>query len=196
MNLGSAMKKSLVAATVAAGVLAVAVPAEAQSLRRGFLPGLMGGLAIAAMAASAQAAQQQGSPLYAVAPADLDDPGYWSGSPSVVTPRQPVRRISGASTLRATPRATVRAKAPVARVAQAGPGVVDRCKASLALNARALGSVAVNVKEAGREARTRSGSVDLPVIARIEYARDGKKQVRQARVTCRLNTEGRVVAFR
>jgi hypothetical protein len=52
------------------------------------------------------------------------------------------------------------------------------------------------VKEAGREARTRSGSVDLPVIARIEYARDGKKQVRQARVTCKLDPKGRVVAFR
>jgi hypothetical protein len=38
--------------------------------------------------------------------------------------------------------------------------------------------------------------VDLPVIARIEYTRDGKKQVRQARVSCRLNPEGRVVAFR
>jgi hypothetical protein len=38
--------------------------------------------------------------------------------------------------------------------------------------------------------------VDLPVIARIKYARDGRQQVRQARVTCRLNPEGRVVAFR
>jgi hypothetical protein len=119
MDLGSVMKKSLVAATVAAGVLAVAVPAEAQSLRRGFLPGLMGGLAIAAMAASAQAAQQQASPRYTVAPADLNDLGYWSESPSVVTPRQPVRRISRANTPRATPWARVRAKAPVARVAVA-----------------------------------------------------------------------------
>ena len=38
--------------------------------------------------------------------------------------------------------------------------------------------------------------VDLPVIARIKYARDGKKQVRQARVTCKLDPKGRVVAFR
>jgi hypothetical protein len=74
--------------------------------------------------------------------------------------------------------------------------VVDRCKASLALNARALGSVAVNVKEAGRETRAPGGSVDLPVVARIEYVREGRKQVRQARVTCKLSPEGQVVAFR
>ena len=196
MNFGSSMKKSLAVATVAAGVLAVAVPAEAQSLRRGFLPGLMGGLAIAALAASAQAAQQQSGAVYFAPPTDLDDPGYWSESQPMVTRRQSIRHTPRASTLRATPRATVRAKVPAARVAQAGSGVVDRCKASLALNARALGSVAVTVKEDGREAHTRGGSVDLPIIARIEYSREGRKQVRQARVTCKLNPEGQVVAFR
>ena len=196
MNLGSTMRKSLVGATVAAGVLAVAVPAEAQSLRRGFLPGLMGGLAIAALAASAQAAQQQSGVVYVGPPTDLDDPGYWSESPSVVTRRQPIRHTPRASTPHAAQRATVRTKAPEVRVAQAGSGTVERCKDSLVLNARALGSVAVNVKEAGREARTRGGSVDLPIIARIEYSREGRKQVRQARVTCKLNPEGRVVAFR
>ena len=193
MDFGSSMKKSLAVATVAAGVLAVAVPAEAQSLRRGFLPGLMGSLAIAALSASAQAAQQQSGAVYFAPPTDLDDPGYWSESQPMVTRRQSIRHTPRAS----TPRATVRAKkAPVARVAQAGPGVVERCKASLASNARALGSVAVTVKEDGREAHTRGGSVDLPIIARIEYSREGRKQVRQARVTCKLNPEGRVVAIR
>jgi hypothetical protein len=191
MDLGSAMKKSLVAATVAAGVLAAAAPAEAQSLRRGFLPGLMGGLAIAAMAASAQAAQQQGGALYSLDPADLDDDVYWTEGPSAVrVAGQPTRRISRAP-LRPAPRSKAQPQAP-----RAGSGVVERCKASLALNARALGSVAVNVKEAGRETRARGGSVDLPVVARIEYVREGRKQVRQARVTCKINPEGRVVAFR
>ncbi len=188
MDFGSAIKRSLVTATVAAGVVAAAAPAEAQSLPRGFLPGLMGGLAIATMAASAQAAQQQGSPLYTVAPADLDRPGYWNESPSVVrVVQQSSRRVS---------RAPIRPAPRKAQASQARLGAVERCKASLALNARALGSVAVNVKEAGPEARTRGGSVELPVVARIEYAREGKKQVRQARVTCRLNPEGQVVAFR
>ncbi len=196
MDVGSAMKKSLVAATVATSVLTVAVPAEAQSLQRGFLPDLVGGLAIAALAASAQAAQQQSSVVYVVAPPDVDDLGHWSGSPSVAAPRQPIRRIPRASTPRAAPRAMVRTKVPVVQVAQAGSGAVQRCKASLAVNARALGSVAVNVKGAGPEARTRGGSVDLPIIARIEYSREGRKQVRQARVTCKLNPEGQVVAFR
>ncbi len=193
MDLGSAMKKSLAAATIAAGVLAAAAPAEAQSLRRGFLPGLMGGLAIAAMAASAQAAQQQNGALYSVAPADFDDDVEWQESPPAVrVARQSPRRISRAP-LRPAPRskAQIQAQAP-----QAGSGVVDRCKASLALNARALGSVAVNVKEAGRETRAPGGSVDLPVVARIEYVREGRKQVRQARVTCKLSPEGQVVAFR
>ncbi len=54
----------------------------------------------------------------------------------------------------------------------------------------------MNVKEAGPEARTRGGSVDLPIIARIKYAREGRQQVRQARVTCELNSQGRVVAFK
>jgi hypothetical protein len=54
----------------------------------------------------------------------------------------------------------------------------------------------VNVKEAGRETRVRGGSVDLPVVARIEYVREGRKQVRQARVTCKLSPDGQVVAFR
>jgi hypothetical protein len=197
MDLGSAMKKSLVAATVAAGVLAAAAPAEAQSLRRGFLPGLMGGLAIAAMAASAQAAQQQGGALYSLDPADLDDDVYWTEGPSAVrVARQPTRRISRAP-LRPAPRSKAQPQAQAQTQApRAGSGVVERCKASLALNARALGSVAVNVKEAGRETRARGGSVDLPVVARIEYVREGRKQVRQARVTCKINPEGRVVAFR
>jgi hypothetical protein len=195
MDLGSAMKKSLVAATVAAGVLAAAAPAEAQSLRRGFLPGLMGGLAIAAMAASAQAAQQQGGALYSLDPADLDDDVYWTeGQSAVRVAGQPTRRISRAP-LRPAPRSKAQAQAQT-QAPRAGSGVVERCKASLALNARALGSVAVNVKEAGRETRARGGSVDLPVVARIEYVREGRKQVRQARVTCKINPEGRVVAFR
>lgn len=192
MDLGSAMKKILVAATVATGVLAAAAPAEAQSLRRGgFLPGLMGGLAIAAMAASAQAAQQQGGPFYSVAPAD-HDVEWRDDPPAVSVARQPTRRISRAP-LRPAPRSKPQAQAQAPRV---GSGVVERCKASLALNARALGSVAVNVKEVGRETRARGGLVDLPVVARIEYVREGRKQVRQARVTCKLSPDGQVVAFR
>lgn len=196
MDLGSAMKKILVAATVATGVLAAAAPAEAQSLRRGgFLPGLMGGLAIAAMAASAQAAQQQGGPFYSVAPADLDHDVEWSDDPPAVSvARQPTRRISRAP-LRPAPRSKPQAQAQ-AQAPRVGSGVVERCKASLALNARALGSVAVNVKEVGRETRARGGLVDLPVVARIEYVREGRKQVRQARVTCKLSPDGQVVAFR
>ncbi len=196
MDLGSAMKRGLVAATVSAGVLAAAAPAEAQSLRRGgFLPGLMGGLAIAAMAASAQAAQQQGGPFYSVAPADLDHDVEWSDDPPAVSvARQPTRRISRAP-LRPAPRSKPQAQAQ-AQAPRVGSGVVERCKASLALNARALGSVAVNVKEVGRETRARGGLVDLPVVARIEYVREGRKQVRQARVTCKLSPDGQVVAFR
>jgi hypothetical protein len=34
-----------------------------------------------------------------------------------------------------------------------------------------------------------------PIEARIVYARGGDMQVRQARITCRLNTQGRVVAL-
>ena len=189
MDLGSAMKKSLAAATVAAGVLAASGAADAQSLRRGFLPDLMESLARAARAASAPAAPQQRVLLYSLDPAEFDDDTGWrEGPPAVVVARQFPRRMDRAP-LRPAPRS--REQAP-----RAGSGVVERCKASLAMNARALGSVAVNVKEAGRQTRARGGAVDLPVVARIEYVREGRKQVRQARVTCRLNPEGQVVAFR
>jgi hypothetical protein len=189
MNFGSKIKKSLVAATVAAGILAAAVPAEARSLRRGFLPGLLGGFAIAAMAASAQAAQQQERMQYTVVPTDLDDLGYWDERPSeVVAPPKSLRRA---------PRVTARtAPRPRPQVAQTRAETVERCENSLASRSRAHGSTAVNVTSAGPEARTRDGSVDIPVVARIEYARNGRKQVRQARVTCTLNPKGQVVAFR
>ncbi len=189
MDLGSTIKTSLVAATVAVSVLATAAPAEAGSLRRGFMPGLFQGLAIAALAASAQAAQQQGSTIYTVAPPDVESFGYEDqGPPAVISPRQPARRIT-----RTAPRATPRSKA---QALQTRSTLVDRCSDALAASSRRLGAVDVDVRATGAGAKNHSGSVDVPIIARIEYARNGRKQTRQARVTCTLNPKGQVVAFR
>jgi len=74
-------------------------------------------------------------------------------------------------------------------------GAVARCGEYLTAQARRLGSKQVSVSSAGPEVRRQDGGVAVPIDARIEYAREGEKQVRQARVTCRMDSGGRVVAF-
>jgi hypothetical protein len=43
--------------------------------------------------------------------------------------------------------------------------------------------------------RSPEGGIALPIDARVEYTREGRTQVRQARVTCRMDAVGRVVAL-
>jgi hypothetical protein len=78
-------------------------------------------------------------------------------------------------------------KAPVNAVARCGDFVTAQ--------ARELGSDEVSVSGVGPEVRSPDGAVSVLIKARIGYARDGKKQVRQARVTCRIDPGGRVVAL-
>jgi hypothetical protein len=72
---------------------------------------------------------------------------------------------------------------------------VARCGDFLTAQARELGSEEVSVSGAGPEVRSPDGAVAVLINARIGYAREGKKQVRQARVTCRIDPGGRVVAL-
>jgi hypothetical protein len=78
---------------------------------------------------------------------------------------------------------------------EASSDAVEKCGDSLTAQARRLGSEEVRVSSAGPEVRSPDGGVAVPINARIEYARDGKKQVRQARITCRIDKEGRVVSL-
>jgi hypothetical protein len=72
---------------------------------------------------------------------------------------------------------------------------VARCGDFLTAQARELGSDEVSVSGAGPEVRSPDGAVSVLINARIGYAREGEKQVRQARVTCRIDPGGRVVAL-
>jgi hypothetical protein len=182
MTLESKIRKAVVAAALGAGVLATSVPAQAGSLERGLLAGLIGGVALSALAASAQA-QQQGGPVFATLPADLDAPVYVDEiGPEV---RQRRLRLQQRRVPVQRPRPVVR------RSAEA-----TKCAAVLEARARELGAVNVKVSSAGSEVRGRDGARVLPVNARIEYARKGQRQVRQARVGCHVNTEGQVVELR
>ena len=183
MTFVSKIKKALIATALGVGVVAMAAaPAQAGSLERGLLAGLIGGVALSALAASALA-QQQGGPVFATLPADLDAPVYVDEIGPEVRPlrqrrlRPQQRRIS-----------TQRPSPAVRRSAEA-----TKCAAVLEARARELGAIDVKVSSAGSEVRGRDGARVLPINARIEYARKGLGQVRQARVGCRVNTEGQVV---
>lgn len=181
MTLGTKLKTGLVAVTVAAGLLASASTAEARGLRSGFLPGLIGGLALGAFAASAQAAQHDsGFPM-------IDDrQEFW--------PQRQARTLAPAQAqVRQRTRRTIsRQGVPASRVSAAH---IESCRNQIASSSRPLGAVAVHVTGVGPAVRNREGVLSVPLNARIEYARKGKRQVRQARVSCQVR-DGQVVAFR
>jgi hypothetical protein len=186
MALESKIRKAVVAAGLGAGVLATSVPAQAGSLERGILAGLIGGVALSALAASAQAQQQSGPVVYGAVPADL-------GAPVYVDEIRPQARPFRQRTERPQQRrvSVQRARPVVRRSAEA-----TKCAEVLEAQARQLGAVNVKVSSAGSEVRGRDGARVLPVNARIEYARKGQRQVREARVGCRVNTDGQVVELR
>jgi len=187
MSLGSSIKKGLVTTTVTVGLVASALPAEARGLGGGFLPGLVGGLAFGAIAASAARAAQPSNSYYTDLPAEPDGPEY-------LEEVQPETRV----------RSLPRVVAPVRRLprdrgdhlAGASALQIESCRNQLASSSRSLGAVAVHVTGAGRELRGRNGVVSIPLDARIEYARNGTSQVKQARVTCQVTRNGQVAAFR
>jgi hypothetical protein len=106
------------------------------------------------------------------APVDLAKPGT-----RIRLPEQRAARGSSALEL----------KAPMNAVATCGD--------FLTAQARELGSNEVRVSGIGPEVRSPDGAVSVLINARIGYARQGKKQVRQAQVTCRIDPGGRVVAL-
>jgi len=116
------------------------------------------------------------------APVDLDEPGARTGS---------VRQERNGQSLleqRAAPHTLV-------PELKSSSDVIAKCGDFLTAQARQLGSEEVSVTNAGPEVRGPDGTVALSLNARIEYAREGKKQVRQARVTCWIGPDGRVVAL-
>jgi len=186
MSLGSSIKTGLVTTTVAAGLLASALPAEARGLGGVFLPGLIGGLAFGAIAASAAHAAQPANAFYADLPPDADGPAY-------LEEPHPEPRV------RTLPRSIGARPLPQGRagyVAGASAPEIERCRNELASSSRPLGAIVVQVRGVGPEVRGRNGITSIPLDARIEYARNGARQVKQAHVTCQVTRNGQVAAFR
>jgi hypothetical protein len=75
------------------------------------------------------------------------------------------------------------------------PRIVQTCRNSILNAAKPYGVLRADVVSAGEAKRGARGMVTAPVLARITYARQGGNEVRQSRVTCRLNAKGLVVAL-
>jgi hypothetical protein len=77
------------------------------------------------------------------------------------------------------------------------PGhLVQICRTSIIQAALPYGAVRVDAAGAGLPNRTRDGGLSAPLEVRVEYARARARQIRQARISCRINADGVVVALR
>lgn len=84
---------------------------------------------------------------------------------------------------------------PLSAVPGVAPRTVSTCRNTIAAAAKPHGAIRVEVASAGTPSRTGQGVLRAPVEARIVYAAGKQVQVRQARITCQLNAQGRVVAL-
>lgn len=73
--------------------------------------------------------------------------------------------------------------------------IVQSCRNALVSGASSYGATQVDVASSGRTARLKDGSLSAPIEARIVFQRGSRVQVRQARVTCRLDATGRMLAM-
>jgi hypothetical protein len=154
-----------------------AAPAEAGP--RGFggalAAGIIGGIAVNMIAAAAEAQALQRGPIYAALP-------EFGGSESMRAPA----RLAPKRAARMLPRElqSKRAESPV-----------NACRDYLTSASRPYGSVRVTAESAGRAVQATDGATSVPVRATVEYARQGRSQVRKAVVTCEINAKGQAVAL-
>jgi hypothetical protein len=187
MRFGPKIKQSVIVAA-SAGALLTAAPAQAGGLQRGLFAGLIGGVALGALASAAQSQQIGVSPFLARVPVYTATPEFIEEPELEILPeRRP--RPSKRERVRVAPQRP-------APAAQASSDALAKCSDVLTAQAQRLGAVDVNVSSAGSELRARNGSLVLPIDARIEYARRGKRNVRQAQVTCRISPDGQVIGLR
>ena len=73
------------------------------------------------------------------------------------------------------------------------PSIVTACREAISSAARPFGAVRVSAVSAGPVDQGRDG-LTAPIDVRISYSRQGKIEVRQARVGCRLDAVGGVAA--
>jgi hypothetical protein len=71
--------------------------------------------------------------------------------------------------------------------------VVSACRAAIESAATPFGVVSVRAKSAGTLRRLSRGAVSAPIQVRIQYARQSGGEIRQARIKCQLDANGRVI---
>jgi hypothetical protein len=89
-----------------------------------------------------------------------------------------------------------RLQVPLTAIPGTPPAVVRVCRQAIMSAATPLGALRVHVISAGPLRRHRRGTLTAPIEVRIDYARQGGIEVRQARIGCRLDAAGRVVAVK
>jgi hypothetical protein len=82
---------------------------------------------------------------------------------------------------------------PLVGVGGVSPEMLSACRERIAARTQPLGATWIDVASAGNPIHLLDDGTEAPIAARITYEHDNKVQIRQARVTCRLDEEGRVV---
>ena len=72
---------------------------------------------------------------------------------------------------------------------------IEGCKDVIGAQARRLGAIHVEAVSAGQPRRLRSGFTEAPLEASIIYRHENLVQLREARVTCELDQDGKVVSL-
>ena len=186
MSLRRTFRTSAGAAALGLGLLASAAPAEAQfrASRGALAAGLFSGIALGFMAASANQARVAAAyaPVYGGVPEELEPGGSWAEPPPRRSPPSPQVR---------------RAPAPALNPARPprSASALRACRDAIAKASLPYGSTRVSIAEAGL-GTVRPEDRTVNVRARIEYADGGRREVRSAQVSCRLNGGGEVVALR
>ncbi len=111
-------------------------------------------------------------------------------------PGMPFIQVPRFGTLYGSRRDLDAAAAPLPGRPGAPTAIVQVCRDSIVAAARPLGVVHVDAAGLGPVQARRDGVRSLPVNVRIVYARQGGHEVRQSRITCRLDRRGVVLALR
>jgi hypothetical protein len=85
------------------------------------------------------------------------------------------------------------APGPLVGVGGVSPEMLSACRESIAAQTQPLGATWIDVASAGTPIYLLDGGTEAPIETRITYEHDNQVQVRQARVTCRLDDQGGVV---
>ena len=87
--------------------------------------------------------------------------------------------------------------APAATAFEGIPGtpaaVVRACRDAVGSAAAPFGVLSVRARSAGSLRRLSRGAISAPVQVRIQYARQGGPEIRQARIRCHLDASGKVI---